>query len=186
MKLIIIHGPPAAGKLTVGTELARLLGYKLFHNHLSIDFVKPVFDFGTPKFWDVIGEVRALIIAEAAREGISLIHTFCYGFGVDDDHFSKLIAACENNGGDVHLVLLRCDDEERKKRIGSESRLRIGKLTDPASIGSPGISVNLTTPLPGRETLIIDTTNTPPDVAAERIATYFRLLHQSPLFAGDR
>src|SRR5687767_7450906 len=163
MKLIIIHGPPAAGKLTVGTELARLTGYKLFHNHLSIDFVKPVFEFGTPRFWELIGELRAAVIAAAARDGISLIHTFCYEFGVDDEHFQQLIAAAEDNGGEVHIVLLLCDDQERKRRIGSESRVKIGKLTDPESIGRPGKNVVLTEPLPGRETLVIDTTDTPPD-----------------------
>ena len=175
MKLIIIHGPPAAGKFTVGTEIARLTGYKLFHNHLSIDFVKPVFEFGTPKFWDVIGQVRTAIIAEAAREDISLIHTFCYGFGVDDEHFRQLITAAEDNGGEVHLVLLLCDDEERKRRIGNESRVRIGKLTDPESIGRPGNNINLTTPLPGRETFIIDTTEISTGEAAVRIVQHYGL-----------
>ena len=175
MKLIIIHGPPAAGKLTVGTKLAELTGYKLFHNHLSIDFVKPVFEFGTPKFWDVIGQLRTNIIAEAARENISLIHTFCYEFSVDDDHFEKLIAAAEDNGGGVHLVLLLCDDEERKRRIGNESRVKIGKLTDPGSIGRPGKNIVLTKPLPGRDTLVIDTTDTTPDCAAEQIVRHYAL-----------
>lgn len=178
MKLIIIHGPPAAGKLTVGTELSRITGYKLFHNHLSIDFVKPVFEFGTAKFWELIGRLRAEVIAEAARESISLIHTFCYEYAVDDDHFHELIAAAEDNGGEVHLVLLLCGDEERKHRIGNESRVKIGKLTDPASVGRPGKKINLTTPLPGRETLIIDTTDTSPETSAERIIDHYQLQRQ--------
>jgi shikimate kinase len=33
MNFIVIFGPPAVGKMTVGQELARLTGYKLFHNH---------------------------------------------------------------------------------------------------------------------------------------------------------
>ena len=175
MKLIIIHGPPAAGKLTVATELSRLTGYKVFHNHLSIDFVKPVFEFGSPKFWNILGRLRAAVIAEAAVEGISLIHTFCYEFRADDDHFRELIAAAEDNGGEVHIVLLLCDDEERKRRIGNESRVKIGKLTDPESIGRSGKQINLTTPLPGRQTLVIDTTDTPPGNAAQQIIDRFDL-----------
>lgn len=175
MKLIIIHGPPAAGKLTVANEIAKLTGFKVFHNHLSIDFIKPVFDFGTPQFWNLVGRVRYEVIAEAAREGINLIHTFCYEFGADDAHFRKLIAAAEDNGGHVHLVLLVCDDDERKCRIGDESRVKIGKLTDPGSINRPGKDINLTTPLPGSETLVIDTTVTPPHVSAERILDQFGL-----------
>ena len=178
MKLIIIHGPPAAGKLTVGTELSRTTGYKLFHNHLSIDFVKPVFEFGSPRFWHLVGRLRADVIAEAARQDISLIHTFCYEFGADDDHFRELIAAAEDNGGETHLVLLICDDAERKRRIGNESRVKIGKLTDPESVGRPGKTINLTTPLPGRETLIIDTTHVDPATAAERVLQHYGLQRQ--------
>ena len=178
MKLIIIHGPPAAGKLTVANEIANRTGCKVFHNHLSIDFVKPVFEFGSPRFWDIIGRLRASIITEAARENISLIHTFCYEFVADDAHFRELIAAAEDNGGEVHLVLLLCEDEERKRRIGNESRVKIGKLTDPGSVDRPGKTINLTTPLPGRETLIIDTTHTPPDEAALQIIDHFRLEQQ--------
>ena len=175
MKLILIYGPPAAGKLTVGTELSRITGFKLFHNHLSIDFIKPVFDFGTPKFWEVIGRVRADVIRDAAGEDVSLIHTFCYEFGTDDDNFRKLIAAAEDRGGEAHLVLLLCNDDERKRRIGNESRVKIGKLTDPESIGRPGKTINLTTPFPGRETLIIDTTHTPATSVSNQIAGYFGL-----------
>ena len=173
MKLIIIHGPPAAGKLTVGSEISRLTGYKLFHNHVSIDCVKTVFEFGSPAFWRVIGFIRVGMIVEAAREGINLIHTFCYEFAVDDEHFSKLISAAEDNGGEVHIVLLVCDDEERRRRISNESRVKVGKLTDPGTIGRKNIE--LTSPFPGRETLIIDTTGKPPEKTALEILQYFRL-----------
>ncbi len=44
MDLVYLYGPPAVGKLTIATELARRTGFKVFHNHLSIDCVKPVFD----------------------------------------------------------------------------------------------------------------------------------------------
>jgi len=41
---------PASGKLTVATELAKLTRFKLFHNHVSIQFVKSIFEFGTKPF----------------------------------------------------------------------------------------------------------------------------------------
>jgi hypothetical protein len=177
MKLIIIYGPPAAGKLTVGAEIARRTGFKLFHNHISIDYVKSVFDFGTPPFWRVVGRVRYGLIAEAAREDVSLIHTFCYEFDVDDEHFANLIASAEDYGGEVHLVLLKCDDRERRNRIANESRVKIGKLVDPESVGNS--KMNLTTPYPGRETLIIDTTVRPPEDVAQQIIEHFGLQQRS-------
>ena len=50
MNLIILFGPPAVGKMTVGQELSRLTGYPLLHNHMTIDLVTEFFDFGTPQF----------------------------------------------------------------------------------------------------------------------------------------
>ena len=48
--LVFLLGPPAVGKMTVGQELSRLTGLALYHNHLSIESVLPVFDFGSPAF----------------------------------------------------------------------------------------------------------------------------------------
>jgi len=41
--LVIIIGPHAVGKMTVGQELAKLTGLKLFHNHMSIELVRKFF-----------------------------------------------------------------------------------------------------------------------------------------------
>ena len=39
MKFILIFGPQAVGKMTVGQELAKITNLKLFHNHMTIDLV---------------------------------------------------------------------------------------------------------------------------------------------------
>ena len=36
-KLVLLTGPQAVGKMTVGQELAKITGLKLFHNHMTID-----------------------------------------------------------------------------------------------------------------------------------------------------
>jgi hypothetical protein len=173
MKLILIHGAPATGKHTVGTELARLTGFRLFHNHLSIDCVKPVIDFGTPAFWRVIKVIRNETIAEAAREGISVIHTFCYEFGADDEQLAELIAAAEDNGGETHLVLLVASKEVRRQRMPNDSRVQLQKLTDPDAVDRS--TCVLDRPFPRRETLTIDTTDLPPETAARRIIEHYEL-----------
>ena len=175
MKLIIIHGPPAAGKLTVSRELAKRTGFKVFHNHVSIDCVKSVFEFGSMPFWRVIKTIREETFAEAARSGISLIHTFCYAKGDDDDQYRQMIASVEDNGGEVYSVLLFCDDEIRRKRIVADERKQIGKLTDPDSIDLSREQYDLFSPLPGRDTLSIDTGVVTPDDSAEMIIGYFGL-----------
>jgi hypothetical protein len=45
--VVFLYGA-AAGKLTVANEIARLTGFKVFHNHLSMDAVLPVFEFASP------------------------------------------------------------------------------------------------------------------------------------------
>ena len=175
MKLIIIHGAPAAGKLTIANELGELTGFRVFHNHLSIDCVKPVFDFGTLPFLRMIELIRFGVIAEAAHEGVDLIHTFVYAFREDDEHMAELIASAEDNGGEVHLVLLVCEPEVLKERIGNESRIRIGKLTSPDSVDRTAEKFEVRKPYPGRETLVIETTDITPGEAAELIIQRFGL-----------
>lgn len=175
MKLIIIHGPPAAGKLTVSRALAESTGYKVFHNHISIDCVEPVFEFGSPAFWRLITIIREETFAEAARSGVSLIHTYCYLKGEDDEQYRRFIACVEDNGGEVHSVLLICDDETRRQRIVADERKLIGKLTDPDSIDLPRERFDLFSPLSGRETLVIDTTSIAPGEAAQKIIDHLDL-----------
>jgi hypothetical protein len=175
MKLIIIHGPPAAGKLTVANEVARRTGFKVFHNHLSIDCVRPVFDFGTKPFGRLIELIRVETIAEAARENVDMIHTFVYAKGPDDEHFAKLVAAAEENGGKVCLVLLSCEPEVGRLRVTSESRSRMGKVATPEMLDSLHQKYDLLSPLDGRGTLVIDNSNLSATDAAEKIIGHFEL-----------
>src|SRR5581483_12374273 len=83
LDLVYIYGPPGTGKLTVGKALAQLTGYKLFHNHLSIDAVRPVFDYGTEPFWRQVHRIRQEMLEEAARCDVSLIYTSVYSHPKD-------------------------------------------------------------------------------------------------------
>jgi len=48
--LVCLIGPPAVGKMTVGQELCRRTGFKLFHGHVVADVLSPYFPFGTLPF----------------------------------------------------------------------------------------------------------------------------------------
>ncbi len=39
MELVLVFGPQAVGKMTVGQELDKITKLKLFHNHMTIDLV---------------------------------------------------------------------------------------------------------------------------------------------------
>src|SRR5688500_7574306 len=179
MKLLIIYGPPAAGKLTVANEVAARTGFKVFHNHLSIDCVTPVFDFGTPPFGRLVERIRMETIAEAAREGVDLIHTFVYVHEMDDDHFRRIIASAEDQGGTALLALLRCRIDEGKRRVTAESRVRMRKVATAEMLESLHEKYEMHEPLPGRETLIVDNTDLTPSQAAEQIIGHFGLKQPS-------
>ncbi len=75
MSLVIIFGPPAVGKATVGRALAEQTGYKLLHNQMTVDLVGGIFDFGTEAFRTLVVEFRQRVVEETARAGVGLILT---------------------------------------------------------------------------------------------------------------
>lgn len=60
MKFIIIFGPQAVGKMTVGQELERITDLKLFHNHMTIDLLHPYFGFSS-ETWRLSDLIRSEI-----------------------------------------------------------------------------------------------------------------------------
>ncbi len=69
MKLIILYDPPAVGKLTVAKTLVDSTGYKLFHNHLTVDPVISIFPRGTKSSVNMVRQIRYMMLAGAARVG---------------------------------------------------------------------------------------------------------------------
>src|SRR5687768_17345766 len=128
MNLVFIYGPPGVGKLSVARELARLTGYKLFDNHVSIDCARSVFDFGTKPFWDAVGKIRGAVFEEAAAAGVSLIFTYVYSHPQDAPHVERFCGLFEARGGRALLVRLYCERDELERRLPRPERASHGKL----------------------------------------------------------
>lgn len=175
MKLLFIYGPPAVGKLTVATELAKLTGFKLYHNHVSVDFVRSVFEFGTPTFWRLVDKFRREILEEAAIEGINTIFTFVYGKGVDDEFVRDIVRRVESHGGKVCFVRLHCDRRVLLSRVGNRSRKELGKLTTKSGLVRMFRKFDLDAEVPAAKSLSIDTTNRSARVVAREIARHYKL-----------
>src|SRR5689334_22986679 len=73
---VLIYGAPGVGKLSVARELAALTGFRLFDNHVTIDWALRFFEFGTPQFWQLNNRLRLAVIDEAIEADLSLISTF--------------------------------------------------------------------------------------------------------------
>ncbi|HEU4453708.1 MAG TPA: AAA family ATPase [Longimicrobium sp.] len=126
MKLVIIFGPPAVGKMTVGFELERLTGLKLFHNHMTIDLVLRFFPFGSPPFGRLNTEFRRRIFEEVAESGLpGLIFTYVWALDHpgDREHVDGLADIFRRRGAEVCYVELAATQEERLRRNETELRL---------------------------------------------------------------
>jgi RNase adaptor protein for sRNA GlmZ degradation len=175
MRLLFIYGSPAVGKLTVANEIAAQTDFRVFHNHLSIDCVEPVFEFGSKSFGKLINLIRVETIREAARENVNLIYTFCYAKNLDDAHVKKITEVTEENGGEVCFVLLKADRGALDERVTEESRKNLGKAKTVEMMDFFHETYDLMSPVPDRESLIIDNTNLSAAETARQIIEHFNL-----------
>ncbi|NJC25611.1 AAA family ATPase [Neolewinella antarctica] len=128
MQLIIITGPPAVGKMTVGMSLADITGFKLFHNHLSIELVNKFFDHGTPAFRRLDKLIRFSFFEEIAASNLpGLIFTYVWAFDDPDDttYVDEIFQVFQKHGAEVSVVELCADLDTRLVRNRGADRLRL-------------------------------------------------------------
>ena len=175
MKLIIIYGPPAVGKLTVAKELATRTGYKLFHNHLSVDLVGSLYEFGQGPFWPLVRSIRNLLFLQATKDNLNLIFTFVYVKDQDDKIINSYMSTVEKNGGEVCLVQLTAHHDELTKRVTDDSRKKFLKVSSATTLEGLLSKGDHFSPINGRESLTIDNTHLTPAEVAEQIIAHFHL-----------
>jgi len=127
VRLIFIYGLPATGKLTVARELVSITGYKLFHNHLVVDMLLSVFEFGSAPFVALREETWLSVFRHACESGLpGLIFTFNPESTVRPEFIQSVLntICC-----DVDFVELTCPLAELKNRLDSPSRREHRKLT---------------------------------------------------------
>jgi predicted kinase len=175
MDFVMVYGPPGVGKLTVATKLARITGFKLFDNHMSIDWAKAFFEFGEEPFWRLVAAFRDAVFEECAKEGRDLIFTFVYAHDEDLPQIERRFEALSAHGVRICPVQLTCDPSVLEARVEAQDRIDRGKLATVDGLRATLARHELFTPIPGRESLHVDNTLVPAEDVARRIVEHYGL-----------
>ncbi|GEN50853.1 AAA family ATPase [Alkalibacterium pelagium] len=129
MDLILIVGPQAVGKMTVGQALEKKIDARLLFNHETIDlfarflgYTRDTFRLSEVVRYDLF---KAFTEHPESNDTHGIIFTVVAGFDVDTDwdilrNWSSLFL---DAGGNVYFIELEADLDVRLKRNKSELRL---------------------------------------------------------------
>ena len=173
MKLVLIIGSGAVGKMTVGQELMKITGLRLFHNHMMIEPVLDIFGAFNGK---VIQGLREFIFDEFVKtENEGMIFTVMWAFDMPSDMEYVLHVASKFD--EVYCVELIADQSVRLERNKTENRLqnkaskRDLALSEERVLSEDANHRLVSQPgeIPFENYMRIDNTNLAPDVVARMI-----------------
>ena len=126
MKLVIIIGAGAVGKMTVGQELMKITELRLYHNHMDIEMVLEIF--GSFKYVGKTGRrIREVIFEEFAKSDLyGMIFTYMWAFDHQSDweYIDSLVDIFRREDADIYYVELVAPQEVRLQRHITENRLK--------------------------------------------------------------
>lgn len=132
--LVVIFGPPASGKAAVGTALAALTGFRLFHNHMTAEPAAALFGWQTPQYAEATAQIRLALLERALstnqQDGAAqptIVFTFVWAFDLEEDNrfMARLVSLFERHGRHVFFVELKASLTARIAREGTPLRLSL-------------------------------------------------------------
>jgi hypothetical protein len=126
MKFVLVFGPQAVGKMTVGHELEKITDLKLFHNHMTIDLVSKFFDYGTKEGSRLVNLFRNEIFEEVSKSSLyGIIFTYVWALDLKSDweYVEKVCSIFESKGATTYFVELEAELDERLARNKTPHRL---------------------------------------------------------------
>ncbi len=178
MKLILIVGSGAVGKMTVGQELMQITDLRLFHNHMMIE---PVIDILGYFHGGVTQKLREVIFEEFLKsDNVGMIFTFMWAFDMPSDW--EYITTLAARFDEVYCVELIADQAVRLERNKTENRLKNKASKRDLEVSRQRLLneeryrlVSNEGEIPFENYLRIDNTNLEPDVVAQMIKEKFDL-----------
>lgn len=124
MKLVVIIGAGAVGKMTVGQELAKITELRLFHNHMAIEPVLELFGYFDGA---TVAEIRESIFRHfAASDNYGMIFTYMWAFDQqqDRDYIEHVKSIFAPYGTEFYCVELIAPQQIRLARNATENRTK--------------------------------------------------------------
>lgn len=125
MNFIIIFGPQASGKMTVGRALEKQTGYPLLHNHMTLELLHPFFGFSDETFRlsDLFREEMFKSLSAGNSNGAIFTMVWAFDMCEDWEFIKNTKAIFESAGHSVYFVELEADTATRVLRNKTEERL---------------------------------------------------------------
>lgn len=128
MNFLLLTGPPAVGKMTVGQEISKQLGYPLFHNHHSIELSLELFSWGTPEFRAINSGIRELVFDTVSKSSdtAGFIFTLVIAFDLEEDilEVRNILDKFLDKGWDIAIAELYSPLSVRMERNNTPNRLK--------------------------------------------------------------
>lgn len=124
MKLLFLIGNASVGKMTVGQELMKITGLRLFHNHMTIEPVLDIFGYLNR---DAVERLRNVIFEEFAKTDLEgMIFTFMWAFNDKSDweYIEYVKSIFEPYNTEFYYVELVASQDVRLARNCTENRLK--------------------------------------------------------------
>ena len=175
--LVIINGIPGVGKLSVGRELATIIGARLLDAHTVYNLSLALTEHKSEDFFNTIRSIwllaDELILKLPTNQPVVFTEALAAESSWADETWARYQRLAEARG-ELFTIHLHCDVDENARRISSSGRLSSRKPVDPdyarnwhkrdrALMGHDAI-----------HKLTLDTTELEPHVAAKAIAEWLK------------
>ncbi|WP_338423455.1 AAA family ATPase [Xanthomonas oryzae] len=174
-RLVVLYGPPAVGKLTVGKALANRLSACLFHNHLTYDLAIELL--GADSSFDARRQFACKLRLHALAllfnsDSRSIITTFCYSGPEDDWYIDALKTQCADHLMTPCFVQLTAQRSQLLDRVENIDRRAFGKVNNSGQLSAILQECAYTLAIRADHHLCLDTSMLLPDDAALAIVTW--------------
>jgi len=126
MKIILIFGPQAVGKMSIGEKISENTGLPLLHNHVTLDAIWPYIGWNDTTF-ELSEQLRLGIFKHISEDEShdGIIFTFVWSFDNEKDwqYIEQIKSLFNKEHQEIYFIELEADLEERLRRNKTENRL---------------------------------------------------------------